>query len=257
VNARSQSALIEVITPEWPAPPGVRAAFTLRSGGASAAPFATLNVGAHVGDDPKAVAENRRRLQCALRLPAEPTWMEQVHGIEVLDLDATPLHPGVSILTADAAFTRRAGQVCVVQVADCLPVLLAARDGSAVAALHAGWRGLAAGVLEATIKRLAIERGGLIAWLGPGIGPVHFEVGEEVHSAFLAHDEGAARAFVANARGRWQCDLVDLARARLAALDVPAVFGGSWCTYADASRFFSYRRDGRCGRMAALIWREE
>jgi YfiH family protein len=141
-------------------------------------------------------------------------------------------------------------------VADCLPVLLAATDGAAVAAAHAGWRGLAAGVLEATVARLAVEPARLMAWVGPGIGAAHFEVGEEVRRAFLTFDAAAAAAFTVNARGRWLCNLAALARARLAALGVTAVFGGEWCTYADAARFFSYRRDGRCGRMAALVWRE-
>jgi len=183
--------------------------------------------------------------------------MEQVHGIDVLDLDALA-HGGAArgVVSADAALTRRAGRICTVQVADCLPVLLAARDGSAVAAAHAGWRGLAGGVLEATVQALAVEPGQLIGWLGPGIGAAHFEVGEDVRRAFVTHDAAAA-AFTSNQRGRWQCNLAALARARLAALGVAAVFGGEWCTYADAARFFSYRRDGRCGRMAALIWREE
>jgi len=205
------------------------------------------------------VAENRRRVRAQLRLPEEPAWMAQVHGIDVLDLDALA-HGGAArgIVTADAAHTRRAGRICTVQVADCLPVLLAARDGSAVAAAHAGWRGLAAGVLEATVQALAVEPGQLIGWLGPGIGAAHFEVGEDVRRAFVTHDAAAAAAaFTSNQRGRWQCNLAALARARLAALGVAAVFGGEWCTYADAARFFSYRRDGRCGRMAALIWREE
>ena len=180
--------------------------------------------------------------------------MQQVHGLEVLDLDMCQPATGMA---ADAAITRRAGPVCAVQVADCLPVLLAARDGSAVAAAHAGWRGLASGVLEATVKSLAVEPRGLMAWLGPGIGPAHFEVGDEVRSAFLARDAGAANEFASNDRGRWQCDLAGLARRRLRALGVTAISGGDWCTYADALRFFSYRRDGRCGRMAALIWREE
>jgi YfiH family protein len=235
----------------------VRAVFTLRSGGVSAPPYDSLNLAAHVGDEARAVAENRRRLRTQLRLPEEPAWMEQVHGIDVLDLDAASTAAPASSPRADAAFTRRNGRVCAVQVADCLPVLLAVRDGSAVAAAHAGWRGLAAGVLEATVTRLAVEPVRLLAWLGPGIGPAHFEVGEEVRNAFLTHNVAAAGAFTGNPRGRWQCDLVALARARLAALGVAAVFGGEWCTYADAARFFSYRRDGRCGRMTALIWRAE
>ncbi len=254
---------VQILGPEWPAPANVHAAFTLRCGGVSQAPYDSLNIGAHVGDDPAAVAENRRRIRTRLQLPAEPAWIEQVHGLEVLDLDraAQPPDPATNgsavAPAADAALTRRAGRVCAVQVADCLPVLLSVRDGSAIAAAHAGWRGLAAGVLEATVKRLEVEPTRLIAWLGPAIGQVHFEVGEEVRQAFLAHDAGAAAAFAANVRGRWQCDLAGLARRRLAALGVAAVFGGNWCTYADATRFFSYRRDGRCGRMAALIWREK
>ena len=247
-------APVETISPDWPSPPAVRAAFTLRMGGVSAAPFDSLNLGAHVGDTDAAVTENRRRVRTQLRLPAEPLWLEQVHGIEVADLDMASGHVSATPPTADAVIARRAGNVCVMQVADCMPVLFAARDGRAVAAAHAGWRGLAAGVLEATVARLAVAPAGLIAWLGPAIGPAHFEVGGEVRAAFLAHDPAAAAAFSANSRGRWQCDLSALARRRLSAAGVGAVFGGRWCTYADPARFFSYRRDGRCGRMAALIW---
>ena len=258
MSAVSDLMEVRILTPEWPVPPKVRAAFTLRMGGVSAAPFDSLNVGAHVGDEAVAVAENRRRVRATLSLPEEPAWLEQVHGVEVVDLDAvTPAAtPAAGMRAADAAISRRAGHVCVVQVADCLPVLLATRDGSAIAAAHAGWRGLAAGVLEATVKRLAVEPADLLAWLGPAIGAAHFEVGAEVRQAFLAHDAAAAAAFAVNTRERWQCDLAGLARRRLASLGIDAVFGGRWCTYADATRFFSYRRDGRCGRMAALIWRE-
>jgi polyphenol oxidase len=255
VSARELPGGVAVLTPEWPAPGGVRAAFTLRTGGVSAPPFDTLNVGAHVGDAAQSVVENRRLIRAALTLPGEPVWMEQVHGREVLDLDSAA-HPAAACV-ADAALTRARGRVCAVQVADCLPVLLAVRDGSAVAAAHAGWRGLAAGVLEATVRALAVPPQRLIAWLGPAIGQAHFEVGEEVRRAFLARDAAAAHAFVPNARGRWQCDLPGLARRGLQTLGVAAIFGGAWCTYADAARFFSFRRDGRCGRMAALIWREE
>jgi YfiH family protein len=238
------------LTPDWPAPAGVRAAFTLRTGGVSLAPFDSLNTGAHVGDAAAAVIENRRRVVRSLGLPSEPQWLEQVHGAEVADLDAADPRA-----RADAAFTHAAGRVCAVQVADCLPVLLAARDGSAVAAAHCGWRGLAGGVLEATVRALGVPANELFAWLGPAIGPGAFEVGEEVRAAFVAGDARAAAAFVANPRGRWQCDLFELARQRLAALQVPAVYGGGVCTHDDPQRFFSYRRDGRCGRMAALIWR--
>jgi YfiH family protein len=244
----------EILVPDWPAPPRVRAAFTLRSGGISLAPFDSLNVGIHVGDVPHAVRENRRRVRERLQLPAEPAWIEQVHGTEVADLDAPVMGATVGGTAADAVLTRLPRRVCVVQVADCLPVLLAARDGSCVAAAHAGWRGLAAGVLEATIERFGTSSAPLIAWLGPAIGAAHFEVGSEVRDAFVSRDLGAAAAFSANPRGRWQCDLAALARRRLAAAGVTAVFGGECCTYADPSRFFSFRRDGVCGRMAALIW---
>lgn len=237
------------LVPDWPQPEGVRAALTLRTGGVSAPPFDALNIAAHVGDEVQAVAENRRRIVQHLGLPGEPAWLEQVHGIEVADLDRAP-----SCRTADAAVTRVPGRICAVQVADCLPVLLAAKDASAVAAAHCGWRGLANGVLEAAVRALPVQPRELCAWLGPAIGALAFEVGAEVRDAFLAQDERAACAFIANPRGRWQCDLYQLARQRLAALGVQAVFGGGLCTYSDPLRFFSFRRDGRCGRMAALVW---
>jgi YfiH family protein len=243
----------DVLVPEWRVPQAVRAAFTLRTGGVSAAPFDSLNLGAHVGDTPGAVAENRRRVRACLSLPAEPAWLEQVHGTGVADLDARSEGTGAC---ADAVITRRPGRVCAVQVADCMPVLLAARDASAVAVAHAGWRGLAAGVLEATVAQFGVAAGELVAWLGPAISARHFEIGGEVRAALLAADPGAGAAFAPNARGRWQCDLVALAQRRLGALGVTEVSGGTWCTYADPARFFSFRRDGRCGRMAALIWLE-
>jgi polyphenol oxidase len=229
----------------------VRAVFTLRGGGVSASPFDTLNIAAHVEDMPDAVSENRRRVCEGLALPGEPLWLEQTHGAEVWEADA---HAPATPPRADAVIARTPGRVAVIQVADCLPVLLATQDASAVAAAHAGWRGLAAGVLEATVGKLGVDPAVLLAWLGPAIGRAHFEVGAEVRAAFLRHDASAAAAFSVNARGRWQCDLVALARQRLHALGVREVFGGQWCTYADRARFFSYRRDGRCGRMAALIW---
>jgi polyphenol oxidase len=251
VSLASVRETVGVLTPDWPALPSVRAAFTLRTGGVSAPPYDSLNVGAHVGDVPARVARNRGRIAERLGLPAEPAWPEQVHGTEVTELDGRQPHG-----PADAVIARRAGRVCAVQVADCLPVLLAARDASVVGVAHAGWRGLAAGVLEATVSHLAVPPAQLIAWLGPAISAEHFEVGSEVRAAFLARDAGAAAAFTANDRGRWQCDLVALARRRLTALGVTAVAGGEWCTYADPARFFSFRREGRCGRMAALIWLE-
>jgi len=240
---------MDVIEPEWPAPGRVHAVFTLRVGGVSAAPYDSFNVGAHVGDAPQAVEDNRRHLRESLRLPDEPVWLEQVHGTDVVELESPAGRP-----RADAAVTHSTGRVCVIQVADCMPVLFAAQDGSAVGAAHAGWRGLAGGVLEATVRALRVPPRELLAWLGPAISQEHFEVGDDVRAAFMVSDSGATGAFVPNTRGRWQCDLYALARRRLAALGVDNVFGGGWCTYADPARFFSFRRDGRCGRMAALIW---
>lgn len=238
----------------------MRAAFTLRTGGVSVPPYDSLNLGAHVGDGPDAVKENRRRVRASLRLPAEPAWLQQVHGTDVADLDVSVEPRGA----ADAAVAHLGDRVCVIQVADCMPVLFAARDGSAVGAAHAGWRGLAAGVLEKTVRKLDVAPADLLVWLGPTIGQSNFEVGDDVRTAFMAGDVQAASAFEANSRGRWQCDLYALARRRLAGLGVSAIFGtgggagrgDGWCTYADAARFFSFRRDGECGRMAALIWLE-
>jgi len=238
------------MTPDWPAPEGVRAAFTLRTGGVSVAPYDSLNIGAAIGDSPEAVAENRRRVRDALRLPAEPGWLEQVHRTQVVALGAGAVPRG------DASVAWGPGQVCAIRVADCMPVLFAAVDGSAVGAAHAGWRGLAGGVLEATVAKLDVPASRLIAWMGPAIGQVNFEVGDDVRTAFTATDAAAASAFVANVRGRWQCDLYALARRRLAALGLAGVYGGGWCTFAESERFFSYRRSGQCGRMAALIWIE-
>lgn len=254
----ASDATVQFLLPDWSAPPGVRAAFSLRAGGVSAPPWDSLNLGVHVGDDAAKVAQNRRRLRAALRLPAEPLWLDQVHSADVLDADA-PAKPTLSAggrPRADAVVTRRAGVVCCIQVADCLPVLLAARDGSVLGAVHAGWRGLAAGVIENTVLAMRLPAAQLQAWLGPSIGPQRFEVGDDVRAAFMAGDARAASAFTPNERGRWLCDLPALARARLAALGVATVSGGQWCTVSDAQRFFSHRRDGRSGRMAALLWRE-
>jgi hypothetical protein len=238
------------IVPDWPAPAAVRAASTLRGGGVSQAPFDTLNLAAHVDDRPGAVAENRRRLCAALELPQEPFWLEQVHGARALVVeDAAP-----DDRQADAAVTAQPGAVCVVLTADCLPVLFATTDGRKVAAAHAGWRGLAAGVLEATVTALEAPPREVLAWLGPAIGQPHFEVGEEVHRAFVGANPAAAAAFLVNERGRWQADLYRLARQRLNRAGIDAVYGGGWCTFAESQSFFSHRRDGRCGRMATLIW---
>jgi purine-nucleoside/S-methyl-5'-thioadenosine phosphorylase / adenosine deaminase len=241
------------LEPEWPAPPGVRALSTFRNGGVSTARYGSLNLGDHVGDSLQAVGENRRRLKAAAELPAEPAWLTQVHGTNVVDLDRAVVGP---VGPADAAFTRRRGRVCAILTADCLPIMLAADSGDLVAAAHAGWRGLAGGVIEATVKALQVAPERLMAWLGPAIGPEHFEVGAEVREAFVTGDLGAETAFVPNARGRFMADLNALARRRLAALGVSRIYGGGHCTYADEERYFSHRRHGVTGRQASLIWLE-
>jgi len=245
---------VETFLPlDWPLPPGVRAAFTTRLGGVSRAPWDSFNLGAHVGDAPEHVAANRARLRELLALPDEPDWLDQVHGAEVADLDRVP---PASPITADASVTGATGRACLIMVADCLPVLFAARDGGRIGAAHAGWRGLAAGVLGNTVKAMGVPASEVTAWLGPAILQPNFEVGADVREAFIPGDAGAAGCFVPNARGRWQADLVGLARRQLQALGVTDVHGGRWCTFADARRFFSHRRDGRGGRMAALVWRD-
>lgn len=248
-----------LLRPDWPAPPGVRAGFSLRTGGVSLPPWDSLNLGAHVGDAPEAVAENRRRLAVTLALPSEPLWLEQVHGIEVVDADACAADGAGRSLRGDAVVSSEPGRVCAIQVADCLPVLFASVDGARIGAAHAGWRGLAAGVLEATVAALGVAPARLMAWLGPAIGPRDFEVGDEVREAFLSrsdrHAGDPATAFRRNARGRWDCDLYELARQRLERLGVGSVWGGGASTLAEPARFYSHRRGAPTGRHAALIWR--
>lgn len=246
------------LAPDWPAPHGVHAAFSLREGGVSAPPWDSLNVGVHVGDVATAVRENRRRLRVALALPAEPLWLDQVHGSEVVDADAWL---GADRPRADAVVAARPGVVCAIQVADCLPVLLASLDGQRIGAAHAGWRGLAAGVLEATLAALGRRAGDFMVWLGPAIGPAHFEVGDEVRAAFCdqaaQHAADPAAAFVRNARGRWDCDLYELARQRLVAAGVHSVWGGGEDTCGQAARYFSHRRAAPTGRHVALLWLDD
>lgn len=234
---------------DWPAPGNVKAGTTLRDGGVSRGACAALNLAAHVGDHPEAVHENRRRFAEACRLPAEPAWLEQVHGTRV----ATP--EDAAEAPADALVADRPGIVCAVLTADCLPVVFAATDGSEIGVAHAGWRGLSAGILEAAVARFAARPENLVAWLGPAISQAAFEVGGEVRHAFLQEDPGAAACFVPNARGRWQADLYALARRRLARLGVASVSGGGRCTFGEPDCFFSYRRDPACGRMATFIYR--
>jgi polyphenol oxidase len=239
----------QIIIPDWPAPANVRATVTTRAGGVSHTPYDSFNLATHVGDDPAAVRENRARLRAALTLRAEPLWLKQVHGVTVVDAAHAGTEP-----EADGAFVTQPGAVCAVLTADCLPVLLCNRAGTKVAALHAGWRGLAGGVIEAGVKALGAPGSDLLAWLGPAIGPEVFEVGPEVRTAFVQHDAQAASAFRAARDGKYLADIYLLARLRLQRLGVAAVSGGGFCTVTERARFFSYRRDGATGRMAALIW---
>lgn len=236
------------ITPDWPAPANVKALITTRAGGVSTGPFASFNLGLRTGDDPLAVAANREQL--AALLPRQPIWLQQVHGARVVDADETADEP-----EADAAIARRSGTVCAVLVADCIPVLLADRSGATVGIAHAGWRGLACGVIENTVREMGGDSSRLIAYLGPGIGPDAFEVGSEVREAFLARDAGAAAAFMPHIPGKWRADLFQLARHCLRRAGVAEIHGGTMCTYSDTRQFFSYRRSRTTGRMAALIWR--
>ena len=240
----------EFIFPDWPAPARVRAACTTRRGGVSTGAWAGLNIGRSGGDESAAVNENRRRVREALGLPAEPCWIRQVHGVHVAHMPGDAPEP-----EADASFTTRSGVVCAAQAADCLPVLFCDESATVVAAAHAGWRGLAGGVLERTVAALPVPPQRLLAWLGPAIGPEAFEVGEEVREAFVGTDEGAAAAFRAGGSpGKHYADLWALARLRLRRAGVSRISGGGLSTHADPSRFYSYRRDGVTGRMAAMIW---
>ena len=212
-------------------------------------PYDGFNLAGHVGDDPVRVAGNRRQLATVLGLPAEPAWLEQVHGIHAVAAETV-----AAPVAADAAWTREPGRPCVVMTADCLPVLLCDRAGTVVAAVHAGWRGLAGGVIAATVARLDVPPVDLLAWLGPAIGPDAFEVGEDVRAAFLALDAGSTACFRPSPARRWLADLYELARRQLRGLGVSAVYGGEFCTFSESARFFSYRRENHTGRMASLIW---
>ena len=253
----------QVLTPAWHLPPGVRALCTTRAGGVSLPPFDSFNLGDHVRDDPAHVAANRARL-AGLTAPARPVFLQQVHGTRVLRLQADEAHVAASQgAQADACLTTEPGVACTIMVADCLPVLFAHASGRAVAAAHAGWRGLAGGVLEATVQALvdAAGPGTVSAWLGPCIGPSAFEVGDEVREAFGASEEALA-CFVPQGHGKWLADLPALARSRLQQAGVAELHGNdgtpAWCTVTQASVFFSHRRDaarlGSTGRMAACIW---
>ncbi len=241
------------IRADWPAPENIIAGSTTRRGGVSGGRYASLNLAAHVGDQPEHVVENRRRFVDMCDLPEEPYWLKQVHGIRVVRAGARNDAGGAP--EADAAIGQADGDSCAIMTADCLPILLCSTDGDEIAAVHAGWRGLAGGVVAATVLEMHTAPSSVIAWLGPAISQDTFEVGDDVRDAFTALDAESADCFRANDRGRWQADLYGLARMRLAATGVTAAYGGDYCTAADPQRFFSHRRDGSCGRMVTFIHR--
>ncbi|MFA5984237.1 MAG: peptidoglycan editing factor PgeF [Methylococcaceae bacterium] len=237
------------VVPDWPAPNNVHAATTLRVGGVSLPPYESLNLAQHVGDDPQAVANNRQLIKAVLGLPAEPVWLDQQHSNQVIQVDQASLG-----LIADASYTSSQQVVCAVLTADCLPILICDQEGTTVASIHAGWRGLLAGIIENTMARLPNRV--WLAWLGPAIGPACFEVGDEVRAAFLQKSAIFAAGFTPKCDGKWLADIYHLARIQLTALKVEQIFGGEFCTFTEQELFFSYRRDKQTGRMATLIWRD-
>ncbi len=240
------------LLPDWPVMTSIHAATTLRTGGVSAVPFASLNLAFHVGDNPSHVAQNRTMIKNALELPAEPCWLQQTHSNAVIEAPTSV--PGSQ---ADASYTQQANVVCVVMTADCLPLLIRAEDGSCIAAIHAGWRGLHAGIISNTL--LAMPKKKYQVWLGPALGAQCFEVGADVYGAFTAKSSTNQQAFKAQAQanGKWLADIYLLARLELAQLGIAEadIYGGGLCTMTDAGRFYSYRREAQTGRMATLIWR--
>jgi hypothetical protein len=237
------------IVPDWPAPSNIIACTTTRQGGFSSPPFDGLNLGDHVGDDIARVVKNRKHLKQQLELTQAPFWLQQTHS--TLVVEAKP-HPQIPV-EADGSFCRNPGSVCAVLTADCLPVLICDRQGTSVAAVHAGWRGLAAGIIENAIRLIALPTSQLLVWLGPAIGPGQFEVGNDVREVFVSTHADTDNAFVLQPNGRYLADLYQIARTRLAKVGVTAVYGGGLCTYTEADRFFSYRREKVTGRMASLI----
>lgn len=240
------------IQPSWPAPPEIKAYTSLRSGGFSKAPFDEFNLAFHVNDEEAAVKANREKLNQALSLPKEPIWLNQVHGTLALPALASNRNQD-----ADSSFTHQSQQVCAIMTADCLPLLICQPKGSGLAAIHAGWRGLAQGIIESTVDALQVDNSELLVWLGPAIGPDHFEVGIEVYETFLTKNPLNHSAFVRKSSNTWLADLYELARIQLRELGITAIYGGEHCTYSQKDLFFSYRRDqGKTGRMVSLIWRE-
>lgn len=244
-----------LLIPDWPAPVNVRAVSSKRSGGYSAGAYQSFNLGDHVGDIPTDVERNRQLFSALAAMPKAPLWLQQVHGTAVARPDLVKLQNGQPVI-ADAAYSHHAQDICLVMTADCLPLLVCDKAGREVAAIHAGWRGLAAGVIEQTLRHFQAAPSDIMVWLGPAIGPQAFEVGAEVRAAFIAQAQSAEQAFSALANDKYLADIYLLARQRLAAIGVTAVYGGEHCTYLQSEDFFSYRRDGQTGRMASAIWLE-
>lgn len=240
----------ELIVADWLAPTGIHALTTTRLGGFSQPPFDSLNLGDHVGDDPEAVAENRQQLRQIAALPAEPLWLQQTHSTRVIN--AADWQTGIE---ADAIVSDKTNRVCAILTADCLPVCLYDQHTGKIAAIHAGWRGLAGGIIENTIAHMQADPTQLIAWLGPAIGPQQFEVGSDVYEVFTQSSAQAVQAFSLQNNGRYLADIYQLARQRLTKCGVEQISGGEYCTVSDPATFYSYRRDGQTGRMATLIWR--
>jgi YfiH family protein len=241
--------MLEWIIPDWPAPPNVQARVTTRLSGYSQWPYDSFNLADHVGDDPIAVAANRELLKQALQLPAEPLWLQQVHGVNIVDASVAPIG-----CIADASYTMQPANICTVMTADCLPVLFCDRDGTKIAVAHAGWRGLSAGILENTLNTLKLRPNNVLVWLGPAIAQQSFEVDREVCDTFVGFLPQAVAAFTPTRPNHWIADLYLLARQRLNHSGITAIYGGEHCTYTDVRRFYSYRRDKRTGRIASLIW---
>lgn len=240
-----------VITPNWPAPANIRSLSTTRIGGFSLAPYDQFNLGDHVGDDPFSVSKNRQQLINSTNLPQSPYWLRQTHSIQAINTQ--DWHADIE---ADSCFSTTTDHICAVMTADCLPILLCDVDGNHVAAIHAGWRGLLAGVIENTIEKMTCPANQLLAWLGPAIGPTAFEVGAEIRDAFIAANAVDTTAFTSADNELWLADLYLLAGHRLQKSGITAIYGGDFCTFNDHHRFFSYRRDGVTGRMATMIWIE-
>lgn len=238
-----------LIIPDWPAPDNIRAFSTTRQGGFSQSPFDSFNLGDHVGDDIAIVTQNRQQLSQLAQTPEAPRWLKQVHGAHVISSRDWQCD-----IEADAIFSKHKDHICTIMTADCLPILLCNQQGDTVAAIHAGWRSLAAGIIEKTLHHFNGESDTILAWLGPAIGPSQFEVGQDVYDIFCQHSPHASNAFTATDNSHYLADIYQLARQRLNEQSVHAIYGGDFCTVNDTQRFFSYRRDGQTGRMATLIW---